>query len=119
MSLDVWIVRPRKCPKCGTLAGTEEVLWTWNITHNLTGMAEHANLYQAMWRPDELFEHPKCNDLLPMLESGLESLLGNPEEFKQYNPFNGWGRYEGLVQYCRMYVAACHRFPDDFVKVFR
>jgi hypothetical protein len=89
-----------------------------NITHNLGEMAIQAELYNALWRPDELGVE-KAYDLLFSLAMGLEKLRNNPEHFKTFNPKNGWGDYEGLVEFTANYLAACCRYPRATVRVSR
>ena len=94
-----------------------EVYWA-NITHNLTEMAAAANIYQALWRPEEIgIEH--AAQLIPLLQSGLALLRAEPERYAAYNPTNGWGSYEGLVSFVAGYLAACERYPQATIRVSR
>lgn len=107
MSLDVSLTAPRP---------TE--VFTANITHNLTEMAEAAGLYQALWRPEEL-KVTTAAELMTLLEAGLERLSGNRELFVQFNSPSGWGSYDGLVKFVENYLAACRKYPDAIVSVCR
>lgn len=107
MSLDVTLVK---------LQPTE--VFDFNITHNLTPMAEAAGLYKAMWRPEELGVK-LAGDLIPILAQGLLLLADHPEKFKALNPENGWGDYQGLVLCVRRYLAACKDHPDATISVSR
>jgi len=89
-----------------------------NITHNLTEMADKANLYKAMWRPEEL-GCKYAKDVIGILEKGLNKLRKYPEEFRKYNPDNGWGSYEGLVECVEAYLKACKQYPDAEIEVDR
>lgn len=96
---------------------TTEV-FTGNITHNLVEMAQKADLYSALWRPDEIgCEYAK--DITGMLTRGLKRLRKNPSGFKKYNPSNGWGSYEGLLQLVEDYLAACTEYPNAKIEVSR
>lgn len=90
----------------------------FNITHNLNKMASEAGLYQAMWRPEELGA-TKASDLIEPLRAGVAKLAGDPVCFKQFNPENGWGKYEGLLEVAVEYLEACQRFPDATVRASR
>lgn len=93
-------------------------LYTANITHNMTEMASKAGLYGALWHPEENgWEHAK--DLLPTLSSGLKKLYEKPEYFKQFNPENGWGSYELLVEFVEGYMKACIKYPKAVINVSR
>lgn len=129
-------------------AESEEV-YSRNITHNLNTMAEKAGLYLALWRPGELLDpatHTKIEeqsalgnyhdtggvnelertlpevkgkDLIEPLEIGLALLKSDPDRFKAFNPANGWGNYEGLVEFVESYLEACKEYPDANVEVSR
>lgn len=107
MSLDVYLteVRPTEIFKA-------------NITHYLTGMAREAGLYRCLWRPEEIGVKTAAQ-LIPLLQEGLELLESDPLRFKIFTPSNGWGSYEGLVDFVRKYLEACKANPDANVSVWR
>jgi hypothetical protein len=93
-------------------------LFTRNITHNVSLIASKADIHRELWRPDEIgITH--ANQLIRPLTEGLKRLCSNPEYYRQYNPENGWGSYEGLVQFVRAYLEACIKYPDATVRVSR
>jgi len=89
-----------------------------NITHNLNKMAEAANLYTYLWRPEELNITTAQQLIAPLLE-GYRLLVSNPMQFKILNPANGWGTYEGLVKVVYDYYLACVDYPSATVWVSR
>lgn len=89
-----------------------------NMTHNLNKMADAAGIYEALWRPGEI-GITKASQLIEPLTAGLERLRADPEKFKAYNPSNGWGTYEGLVDFVTSYLAACKEYPDADVTASR
>lgn len=93
-------------------------VFRWNITHNLNKMAKDAGIYECCWRPDEV-GIKKAKEMIPLLEKGLQELKSKPEYFKQFNPENGWGKYEGLVEFVENYLKACRDYPDADIKVSR
>ncbi len=107
MSLDVWL----------NDSDGNEIYWR-NITHNLGEMAGAAGLYEPLWRPDEMAV-TKAGELIAPIEVGLETLRGDPEKFKAFNPSNGWGSYDGLVAFAEDYLKACKSHPDGLVRVSR
>ncbi len=96
---------------------TNEV-YSANITHNLNKMAIEAGIYGYLWRPDEN-GITKAKELIEPLRQGLHSLKSYPEEYKKFNPENGWGSYEGLVKFVDNYLNACYEYPDADVVVSR
>lgn len=97
--------------------GGGEVYWR-NITHNLGLMASEAGLYDVMWGAEEKgWNHAR--DLIEPLRDGLAELQSDPERFKAFNPENGWGDYDGLLDFAASYLAACLTWPDAEVRVSR
>lgn len=93
-------------------------VYSANITHNLTAMAAEAGLYEALWRPEILLAMTAA-ELITHLAKGLARLESDPEHFRKLEPANGWGSYEGLVEFVRRYLAACKEHPDATVRVCR
>ena len=90
-----------------------------NITHNLGRMAgECGQLYEALWRPDEQ-DWTHARDLIEPLRDGLAILQTDHDRLQEFNPSNGWGSYELLVRFTAGYLAACERWPDAEVRVWR
>ena len=109
MSLDVYLTKP---------VTEEQEVYARNITHNLGKMAAEAGIYKHLWRPDEIEVH-KASQLIGALEAGLDLLRADPKRFMALNPENGWGSYEGLVEFVETYLAACKESPDAVVRVSR
>ena len=87
--------------------------WHGNITHNLYEMARQCYrrnyiLNELLWRdkmPDNIIDY--ITDLI----ASLFELEDNPEEYKQFNPVNGWGTYEQLVEFVRSFIHALIDMP--------
>ena len=89
-----------------------------NITHNLSRMAREAGLEDVLWEPENNgITH--AWQLINPLRSGLDWLTSNPVHFKQFNPSNGCGDYDGLVRFVAEYLAACERNPHATVHAWR
>ena len=102
-----------------SLTATKPIeVFDYNITHNLTRMADEAGLYNVLWRPEEQ-GITKAAELIGPLRDGLDRLKASPEHFKQFNPPNGWGDYHGLVRFVEKYLKACIENPDAIVEVSR
>lgn len=97
--------------------GGGEVYWR-NITHNLNQMADKAGVYQCLWRPDEN-GITKALQLIAPLTEGVLLLKSDPTRFKAFDPPNGRGNYEGLVNFVEEYLKACEKYPDAEVSVSR
>ena len=125
MSLDVYLEGPEeqvacRCPDCEHehTRPSRPCFFSANITHNLTGMADAAGLYRALWRPAELGV-TTAGQLAPLIADGLTTLKADPTRFTTMNPPNGWGTHEGLVRFAEEYLAACREYPTALVRVWR
>jgi len=125
MSLDVYLRdKPKEvkctCPNCDnehTTIVRESLYWA-NITHNLTKMADKADIYKHLWRPEEI-GITKASQLIEPLKEGLGMLKAKPDYFKKFNASNGWGMYENLVEFTEEYLKACIEYPNANVEVSR
>lgn len=99
-------------------------VFSLNITHNLGLMAREVKLsngktlYDVLWRPDEN-EYYTAEDISELLDEGWNILLSDPDRFKKFNPDNGWGEYEGLVNFVYEYRNACWLRPSALLRVSR
>lgn len=117
ITLEEWNKRfPGKKPSLAHVGGGNEV-YSANITHNLTTMAEAVKLYSALWRP-ETIGISKAEQLIELLTSGLAELRADPDKYKVYNPANGWGDYDNLVRFVEQYLEACKANPMAKVRVW-
>jgi hypothetical protein len=93
-------------------------VYSANITHNLGAMAKEAGLYKAIWRPDEI-NISEAGSLIAILAKGLTALKRDRERFEKFTPSNGWGDYDGLVEFVTDYLQACIDNPEAIVNVSR
>jgi hypothetical protein len=107
MSLHVYLIDP-----------TDEPVYWANVTHNLTKMASEAGIYEAVWRPEEL-NVEFAEDLIPYVEDGLKALKSDTNYYKQFNPKNGWGNYEILLEFLEEYLKALKKYPKARIVVSR
>jgi hypothetical protein len=89
-----------------------------NITNNLTTMAEAADVYYSVWRPEEIgITHAR--HLIRPLESGIAWLALNREGAKELESDNGWGKYDDFLPWLQDYLQACREHPNARVEVSR
>jgi len=93
-------------------------VFSLNITHNLGTMAKAAGVYYYLWRPEEL-DLEVAKELVEPLKLGLKELESNPEHYKSFNPSNGWGSYENLIEAVKEVIAACELNPEARIEVDR
>jgi hypothetical protein len=106
-----------ECHACGQVK-TEQMRKEYfygKITHNLTAMAAHCGLYEALWRPEE-HGFVKALQLIPVLKEGLEKLRTSKETCLLLSPENGWGTYGHLVSFTGLYLEACEKYPESIIR---
>jgi len=122
ISVEEWNSRfPDKEPV--VVAGDEEEcqtteVFSYNITHNLGQMARECDAYEVVWQPKES-GITKARQLVKPLQEAIAKLKGNPEYYKQFNPANNWGNYEGFLMFLENYLQAAVENPDSNVSAWR
>ena len=137
MGLSVYLYKDFKLNGDDIEFDDSDMIHHFNITHNLNKMAIASGLYDVMWRPYTLidgfdlnfsqreefeFEDShliRANFISKKLEQGLDELLSNKEEYVIFNPSNGWGNYDNLVNVARTYLHYCKEYPDSYIRIFR
>lgn len=125
MSLDIYFhgqpeTKTCECPDCGNEheANVLPDLFSTNITHNLTEMADAAGIYKALWRPEEIgITHAK--QLIEPLTEGLAKLRSDPEKYRAYNAENGWGTYGQFLPFVIGVLEAAKQYPEAEISVSR
>ena len=96
-----------------------------NITHNLNKVVDECGklvgkeYYELIWRPDELLSVDNgkvpVSFVLQRLPALIADLIKREKELTQYLPSNGWGTFEGLVDFLCDYLKDCYKHQNDFV----
>jgi hypothetical protein len=141
MSLDIYLERERYITYDKiTLEREDEQIYWKNITHNLTEMADKAGIYEALWRPfkllpnynsdneliDKEYEYifeenntVRAKDITEVMQKGLKFMKDNKDMLLEYNPDNGWGSYDGLLDAVTEYTEALINNPEAIITVSR
>jgi len=83
---------------------------TFNLTYNLSPM-----LWGAGMPPWREFIGMRAGDAGPIWQAVADELRDDPGRYRELNPPNGWGDYEGAVEVISALAAACERHPDATV----
>jgi hypothetical protein len=62
--------------------------------------------------------HPG-SECIPLLRKGIANMQDNPAEYEAMNPDNGWGDYEGAVEYLRQLLDMALAHPKAVFHVCR
>ena len=98
--------------------GETDIVFHGNITHNLGKMAKHVGVYNHLWKPDDVGVI-YANELIFPLRKGIHQMKINPDKYKEFNPDNGWGTYENLLELMENYLNKCYEYPDSIIQISR
>ena len=95
------------------------------ITHNLNkvvsacGELVGKSYYEAIWRPDTLtgLENGKVPVLfiVSYLPDLIRDLIKYESVLTQYLPENGYGTFEGLIEFLCNYLKECYTYKNEYV----
>ncbi|MDE1822128.1 MAG: hypothetical protein KGI98_14910 [Euryarchaeota archaeon] len=100
MSLDFYLV--------ARVDGRRVEVFEVNITHNLVPMWKKAGVYDALYES----EGKLARDILPLLREARTQMEDHPSEYEELNPENGWGDYEGALEFLCQVIRAAAKFPS-------
>ena len=121
MSLDfsILVTRYTSYDNCENFIVEDDYpIFSVNITHNLVPMAKVCGVYKTLWRGEEL-NYANAYQLIDDLKKGIEFMKDNEEQARSFNPPNGWGCYEGLLESCKDILKACEEYPHAKLSVWR
>lgn len=93
-----------------------ETIYRGNITHNLNVMSFKLGVYDALWRAKK---NTKAKQLIELLTEAIKKMKKDPSYYRQFNPANGWGDYEGFLKFLKEILVACCNHPDAIIEVER
>ena len=104
----------------------EGEVFSKNITHNLTKMADlipvgnNTTLYDIMWDLEDKFpKRTKAKQIAIPLAKALIYINTHEKELSEYNPENGCGSYYSLQAFVEQYLIACCTYPNAGIKICR
>lgn len=83
-----------------------------NYTYNVSKM-----YIEAIGQSLSAFHGANAEESIPLLRKCVEEMTSNPEKYKNMNPTNGWGNYEGALDYVQKLLHACEKNPDSTIEV--
>lgn len=95
-----------------------EKLYSCNITHNLTKMADAAGIYEIVWRPEEN-NITSPSQLIDPLTKAIKDMENRSDYYKQFDASNSWGTYKDFLPWLKCYLNACIKYPNAKIDVSR
>jgi hypothetical protein len=111
MSLDLSIA-PNSCKHCGKGDDTLEFNYTYNVSQ----------MWYEIYPDDEgmvQLDGMTGQEAAPKIQKAIEEMLSKPAKMKKFQPANGWGSYEGFLQFLKDVLEACKECPDGVWRSFR
>lgn len=100
MSYDIFIGSGKKAIDCG------------NYTYNVAPM-----YYDVIDGGINSLKRLTGKKAQPILEQAIAKLESDPDKYKAMNPDNGWGDYEGAIQFLRDILNVCKLKPRSKITV--
>ncbi len=91
------------CAHCGSR------VFEANVTGNLTPMLRES---RGFYLGDERWKGQSGVTMLPAVQGVIDDMTDDPGRFREHNPENGWGDYDGALETLRALRDAIARHPD-------
>ena len=130
--IDTWLTEPEEEDELWVsvdeVSGLDSQWCSFNITHNLGLMADHCKLYEPLWRPYRLFNISEddeydtvilAKDIIEYVKTGLDILRKDKKNLLQYEPDNGWGSYQGLLDFTERYLECLTKHKNAKIRISR
>lgn len=86
-----------------------------NITHNLYDMFDAAKIASILWEGDNL----TSKDVLPELIEAYNDMKHRSEYYKKYEAANGWGTYNGALNFLAEVIKGLKENPEAIIECSR
>ena len=103
MSWDFWMEEENHtCPTCGRSAPPLD--YSANYTYNVSPM-----FYEAFELKDGIrdLDGKTGEDCIPLLLHAIKAMCFDPKKYKEMNPKNKWGNYEGALKLLQKLLEWC------------
>lgn len=89
------------CPAdIGNYTSNVAPMWTEALGHRLADLNEQ-----------------NAGNSLPALQRAVADMKADPAKYEAMNPRNGWGNYEGALDYLRNLRDACAVYPNATISI--
>ena len=111
LSINVQVAHYNLTHNLGLLASHIPVGTTTKYTSSNTTEQEELSLYSILWEADEHCLYSP-SDIREYLITGLTYLETNYDDLLQYNPKNGYGNIDQIIEVTRKLIADCRIYPE-------
>ena len=90
-------------------------IYIGNYTYNVNPMYAKA---MGIIGLNEFLQNQRCSEVIPTLKEGIRNMELYPKVYKKMNPKNGWGDYDGALQFLKDILLNCKTHLDYTIKVY-
>lgn len=108
MGWDVDIIN--KCEHCKR----EDTIEVDNYTYNVNCMYARAFGTKSF---SYLLNNRKCSEVIDLLQEAIKNMESDPDKYREMNPKNGWGDYEGALEFLKKILADCEKNLEGFIRI--
>lgn len=102
-----------KMPETGTMFS---IGYYYNITYNIRDILVKSSNCEDVWTANGLIP---ILDLYDKFEVGLLELKNNMEKYREYEPSNGWGKCEDVLDFYKWFFDSLKDIPkDDYTNIY-
>lgn len=86
-------------------------------------IGDYTSNVSPMWRdalagrPLREFHDAPCSEAAGPLADAVQRMEADPGKYREMNPPNGWGDYEGALRYLRRLAEACAKHSKCTIKI--
>ena len=102
---------------CGGRTNPEERdVFSSNYTSNCSRMWDAAGCSLRDWAYDKAAGR-RASTLIEPLRTAIRTMEEDPQRFREMEPDNRWGSYDGALKWLRSILSACEEYPEASVYV--
>jgi hypothetical protein len=88
---------------------TENIeVYSANITHNLSSMAQAVGVYDATWGA---YGKDASTSMIPVVIA-IQRLKDDPARYDEYSASNEWGTRDQFIAFLSRFLTACEMHPN-------
>ena len=81
-------------------------------------MATAADIYYLLWDPEKT-GIKKASEMIKPLKVAIRDMITRPDHYKQYEPENKWGTYDGFIHWLKVLFKTCVKYPDTIYEIYK
>ncbi len=114
MSYDIWVGHS---DEPGNITYNVDAMFALALGEPEAGVRNGADVVFHLKSPAlKRFVDRPASEAIEPLRAAVARMEADPEAYRALNPPNGWGDYEGALDYLRRFLEACEEKPERLVE---